>query len=110
MSIKNLSFSVALLSVLIILASCVSVPLAIAADCNRVAGSYQGESGDLAIDIAPVTLADCGPGSRSAQFIDLLAAGALYFVEGDNLYIDLMAAGGTMVFAPAEEAERAEAG
>jgi len=41
---------------------------------------------------------------------DLLPAGALYFFEGENLYIDLMADGGTMVFAPADEAEGAEAG
>jgi heat shock protein HslJ len=85
--------------------------LAITADCNNVAGFYQGETGDsLTVIIRPVTLADCGPGSRSAQFIDLLPAGALYFFEGKNLYIDLMADGGTMVFAPADEAEGAGAG
>jgi heat shock protein HslJ len=85
--------------------------LAITADCNNVVGFYQGETGDsLTVIIRPVTLADCGPGSRSAQFIDLLPAGALYFFEGENLYIDLVADGGTMVFAPADEAEGAGAG
>ncbi len=76
--------------------------LAITAGCNDVVGFYQGEWGDaLTITVDPATLAECGPASRSAQFVKLLGAGAGYFFEGDNLYIDLMADGGTMGFAPA---------
>jgi heat shock protein HslJ len=76
--------------------------LAITADCNDVVGFYQGEwGGALEIIVDPATLADCGPGSRSAQFVKLLGVGARYFFEGENLYIDLFADGGTMRFAPA---------
>jgi heat shock protein HslJ len=76
--------------------------LAISADCNDLVGFYQGESGlSLTISVGQVKLADCGPGSRSAQFIGLLPAGALYYFDGANLHIDLMADGGTMAFAPA---------
>ena len=46
--------------------------LAIAAGCNDVVGFYQGECGDtLTISIEPVTLDECGPSSRSAQFVKL---------------------------------------
>jgi heat shock protein HslJ len=80
--------------------------LAVSADCNEVVGFYQGEWGEsLTIIVDPATLAACGPGSRSAQFVTLLNAGARYFFEGDNLYMDLMADGGTMGFAPAGEGQ-----
>jgi heat shock protein HslJ len=78
--------------------------LAITADCNDVVGFYQGEwGGALTITVDPATLAECGPASRSARFVTLLNAGARYFFEGDNLYIDLMADGGAMGFAPSGE-------
>jgi hypothetical protein len=65
-------------------------------------GFYQGEwGGALTIAVDPTALADCGPGSRSAQFVKLLSAGARYFFEGENLAIDLFADGGTLEFAPA---------
>ena len=80
--------------------------LAITAGCNDVVGFYQGEWGDaLTITVDPATLAECGPASRSAQFIKLLGSGAGYFFEDGNLYIDLMADGGTMGFAPAGEGQ-----
>ena len=43
--------------------------LAIAADCNNAAGSYQGEGGNLTIEIGPVTRAACpqAPESRSQR-------------------------------------------
>ena len=76
--------------------------LAITAGCNDVVGFYQGESGDaLTITVDPATLSECGPASCSAQFITLLGSGVGYFFEDGNLYIDLMADGGTMGFAPA---------
>jgi heat shock protein HslJ len=78
--------------------------LAVTADCNDVVGFYQGEWGEaLTIAVDPAALADCGPGSRSAQFVTLLGAGARYFFEGENLFIDLFADGGTMGFAPSGE-------
>ena len=79
--------------------------LAITADCNNVMGIYQGESGlSLSISIGPATLAECGPGSRSDQFVRLLGGAAKYFFRDGKLYIDLMADGGTMAFTPAGEA------
>lgn len=78
--------------------------LAITADCNEIVGFYQGEwGGALTIAADAETLTDCGPGSRSAQFVTLLGAGARYFFEGENLYIDLFADGGAMGLAPAGE-------
>ena len=63
-------------------------------------GSYQGEGGKLTVEIGPVTAAACPPESRSEQFLKLLSGGALYFFRDGNLYIDLFADGGTMIFAP----------
>jgi len=77
--------------------------LAVAADCNNAAGSYQGEGGKLTIEIEPVSLAACAPESRSQQFIELLAAGVRYAFEGQNLRIDLAADGGAMILAPVGE-------
>ncbi len=80
--------------------------LAVTADCNEVVGFYQGEWGEaLTIVVDPAALADCGPGSRSAQFVTLLGAGARYFFEGENLFVDLFADGGTMGFAPVGEGQ-----
>lgn len=80
--------------------------LAITAGCNNAVGFYQGESGSsLIIEIGAVTLAECGPESRSAQFLKLLPGAARYSFDGDNLAIELMADGGTMVFAPAGEGQ-----
>jgi heat shock protein HslJ len=83
--------------------------LGITADCNDVVGFYQGEyGGSLTIETGSATLAECGPGSRSDQFVKLLAGGMRYFFEDGNLYIDLLADGGTMVFAPADTEAVAE--
>ena len=71
------------------------------ADCNNAAGAYQGEGGKLSIEIGPMTAAACPPESRSEQFLKLLSGGARYFFRDGNLYIDLFADGGTMIFAPA---------
>ena len=60
--------------------------LAITADCNRAAGSYQGEGGKLTVEIGPVTAAACPPESRSEQFLKLLGGGAQYFFRDGNLY------------------------
>lgn len=72
------------------------------ADCNNAAGSFTADESSLTITLGPVTLAACPDGSRGEQFIQLLGGAAAYFFEGADLYIDLMADGGTMRFAPAE--------
>lgn len=74
----------------------------IVADCNNVAGEHTEDAGTLTITIGPSTLAACLPDSRSDQFITYLSSAAIAFFEEGNLYIDLMADGGTMAFAPSE--------
>ena len=80
------------------------------ADCNNAAGSYTADATGLMIQIGPMTMAACPPESRSDQFVQLLGGAALYFFEDGNLYIDLMADGGTMVFAPASDDAMADDG
>ncbi|NTV03532.1 META domain-containing protein, partial [bacterium] len=75
--------------------------LAVKADCNQAAGSYQGEGGSLALTLGPVTAAACGEDSRSEQLLKLLPGAALYRFDHEELLIELMADGGTLTFAPA---------
>ncbi len=72
----------------------------IVADCNNARGSYQGEGGNLTIEVGPMTRAACPPDSRSDQFVTFLGYAADYFFEEGHLHIDLFADGGTLVFAP----------
>ncbi len=69
--------------------------VAIVADCNNAAGTYTDKDGALAITIGPMTMAACPPQSHSDQFVKLLGAAARYFFADGNLFIDLMADGGT---------------
>jgi D-alanyl-D-alanine carboxypeptidase len=71
----------------------------IVADCNNASGSFTLTTG-FSIEIGPMTKAACPPESRSDQFVAYLGSAANYFYEDGNLYIDLLADGGTMVFAP----------
>jgi D-alanyl-D-alanine carboxypeptidase len=76
----------------------------VVADCNNAAGSYTADTPDagaLTIQIGPATMAACPPGSRGEQFVTLLGGAARYFFRDGKLFIDLMADGGTMAFAPA---------
>ena len=82
----------------------------VVADCNNASGTYMAEGGSLTIAIGPMTMAACPPESRSNQFVELLGGAALYFFEDGQLFIDLMADGGTMVFAPAEEPSMVDSG
>jgi len=79
----------------------------IKADCNNANGSVVVDSSSLTINIGPMTLVACSPESRSDAFVQYLSAAAIYFFEDGKLYIDLMADGGTMSFAPAEAASDA---
>jgi D-alanyl-D-alanine carboxypeptidase len=81
----------------------------VGADCNIAVGEYTTQDGSLTIALGPTTLAACAPESRSEQFINLVGGAARYAVAEGNLTIDLMADGGTMVFAPGVEEEPAAA-
>lgn len=74
----------------------------IVADCNNAAGDYTSDAGALAVTIGPSTPADCSPGSLTDPFLTYLGSAARYFFQDGNLFIDLMADGGTMVLAPSD--------
>ena len=72
----------------------------IQADCNNATGNYTTADGAISITVGPMTRAACPPDSRSDQFVKLLGNAARYSFKDGNLYIDLKADGGTLVFAP----------
>ena len=74
----------------------------ISADCNNAQGSYQADGQSLQIEVGAMTAMMCPPGSHSDEFINYLGSAATYSLQDGNLYIDLMADGGTLVFAPSE--------
>ena len=76
----------------------------ILADCNNASGSYTTDGSSISIQVGPMTMAACPPDSRSDDFVKYLGFAAIYFFEDGNLFIDLFADGGTMEFAPADEA------
>jgi heat shock protein HslJ len=69
------------------------------ADCNLGNGTYTISGNQVSIEILAMTMAMCPPGSLSDEFVANLNAAALYFVEDENLFIDLMFDSGTMKFA-----------
>ena len=73
----------------------------IRADCNNASGSYTGDGISLSLEVGSMTRAMCSPESRSDDFLKYLGSSANYFFQDGDLLIDLMADGGTMVFAPA---------
>lgn len=84
----------------------------ILADCNTAIAAYGVESddaGSLSHTVAPKTETTCPPESRGDQFLKLLGGAARYFFRDGQLYIDLFADGGTMVFAPAASADSGSA-
>lgn len=76
--------------------------LNIKADCNNASGNYTIDGSSLSIEVGPMTRAACPPGSLSDQFIKYLGFSAIYFFQDGNLFVDMMADGGTMEFAPAD--------
>ncbi|HRW09110.1 MAG TPA: META domain-containing protein [Caldilineaceae bacterium] len=75
--------------------------LQIQADCNRATASYTAtEDGSLEVTPGIMTLALCGPESRSEELIQKLGFAARYFFQDGHLFIDMMADGGTLEFQP----------
>jgi heat shock protein HslJ len=81
--------------------------MAIVADCNQANASYTEDAGSLTIEVGPMTMAACPPGSHSDQFVELLGSAAGYFVRSGTLYIELVDDGGTMLFISEGEADMA---
>lgn len=75
----------------------------IKADCNTAIGAYTADDSSLKIELGPMTLAACPPGSRSDDFVKYLGFSAIYFFQDGHLFIDLFADGGTLEFAPAAQ-------
>lgn len=73
----------------------------VTADCNSGSGSYALEESHISLEFGPMTRAECGPDSLDDEFLKELEAAVIYFLEGDNLYFDLMYDSGTMRFVPA---------
>ena len=74
--------------------------VAMKADCNQAVGSYSLDGSSLAVTVGPVTLAMCSAESLGEQFLVNLTNVATATVQDGKLLLDLMADGGTMVFAP----------
>ncbi|HSG18107.1 MAG TPA: META domain-containing protein [Anaerolineae bacterium] len=74
----------------------------IQADCNTVGATYTVEDNSIDITLGPSTLAACPEGSLDQQFLGELENAAIYFFEGDDLFMDMIADGGTMRFTSAE--------
>jgi heat shock protein HslJ len=70
----------------------------IKADCNNAVGAYTVDGSSIQIEIGAMTMAMCPPESRSDDFVKYLGFAAIYFFEDGDLFIDLMADGGTMQF------------
>lgn len=79
----------------------------IRADCNVGTGTYDTESADF-ITLGASTLAACPPDSIDDEFRSGLEDAVIYFFQDGNLYMDLPADGGTLMFAPAAETPTAE--
>ena len=53
----------------------------IKADCNNAAGSYTLDGKSIQIEVGPMTMAECPPGSRSDDFVRYLGSVAIYFFQ-----------------------------
>jgi heat shock protein HslJ len=75
--------------------------VAMKADCNQAAGTFTVDGAKLTVVVGPVTLAACGGESMGEAFLINLTSAATFALEDGKLFVDLMADGGRMVFAPA---------
>ncbi len=76
--------------------------VAMKADCNQAAGTFTLDGSNLTVTVGPVTLAMCSAESLGEQFLVNLTSVATAAVQDGKLLLELMADGGTMVFAPAK--------
>ena len=74
---------------------------AIKADCNDVIATYTVDGSSISIVAGPSTLAACPEDSLDQQFLSFLSSAAVFFFQEGDLFLDLMADGGTMRFAAA---------
>jgi len=74
----------------------------IKADCNNVLANYTLDGSSISIELGPTTMVACEGDSLDSDFLAQLSSAAIYRIEGGQLYLDLMADGGTMRFIPSD--------
>ena len=67
--------------------------VAIKADCNRASGGYALDGDALTIQIGPMTMAECAPGSLYNEFVSQLGTVKSYTLGADGALILRLAAG-----------------
>jgi heat shock protein HslJ len=72
------------------------------ADCNRGQAAYKLDGRTIAIKVSGMTKVACPPGSLSERYLKALDAAVVQRIRGDNLFLDLAGAGGTMKFVRAK--------
>ncbi|MCA9868013.1 MAG: META domain-containing protein [Anaerolineae bacterium] len=70
----------------------------IGADCNRVIATWTADGQSITITPGPSTLAACPDDSQADAFIQQLSNAAVFFFQGDDLFIDQVASAGTLRF------------
>lgn len=70
----------------------------IKADCNSVTATYTVDGSSIAITPGASTLMACPEDTQDALYLQQLGAAAVYFFQGNELFIDLFASSGTMRF------------
>ena len=80
----------------------------ITADCNVVVAQYTTDGSTLMITPGPSTLVACEPGSQDQLFLSSLSSAASYTVEDGELFIEMDAEAGTVLFRAAGTAAGAE--
>ena len=73
----------------------------IVADCNNASGTYTVDDSNLTIELGPMTMVACPPDSLSDDYLNNLSFVRIYFFQDGHLFLDMMADGGTLEFAPA---------
>ncbi|MBP6786300.1 MAG: META domain-containing protein [Candidatus Promineofilum sp.] len=71
---------------------------AIGADCNRVIATWTADGQSITLTPGPSTLAACPDDSQADLFIQQLSNAAVFFFQGDDLFIDQVASAGTLRF------------
>jgi dienelactone hydrolase len=63
--------------------------LGVAADCASAGGSYQGEAGELEIDLAPLEVPNCGSDSRAGELLVALPSAVRYTFDGERMRMEI---------------------
>jgi len=71
---------------------------AIQADCNSVRGNYIAQDSNISLEIGPSTLMACPEDTQDFLFTSSLANATTYTVEDGELFIELQADAGTLIF------------